>query len=253
MLYITSSLRLSAQALIEDEGRVARILSKVQKETFVEDTPRPRPEEGRGSRKWKSAAGGNGAQGHNNVVAPLVAAGLGIVPGGGPTLGPLTIASLLGPVADNPVYLGTLFGIYHANKATSKMMDIFTKDVQDFAFMPLYGKDRAEYRDAKDVSSDDRRLRVVLGINGWTTEKQDISHPWQVLGNQSEVFALRWDTEALVTMGISLETVVKSAAWSSAKEDMAGRSSINPYLSLYSRTIHSSTCGYRDLPIRGPS
>lgn len=228
MLHVTSSLRLPVHILAEDEARVAKIMSKVQKETFVEEVPRPRSEEPRNSRRWKSAVGGSGAPGSSSLVAPLVAAGIGIVPGGGPTLGPATIAGLLGPVADSCMCLGTVFGIYYANKATGKMLDIFTKDVQDFAFIPLFGETGSEYRDAKDVSPDNRRLRVVLGINGWTTENEDITQPWQALGNQSEVFAFRWDSEALLKIGTSLETVAKSAAWLSAKGDMAGRSSISP-------------------------
>lgn len=242
MLHIAASLRLPTHALAEDEARIAKILSKVQKETYVEEVPRPRSEEPRNSRRWKSAVGGSGAPGSGSLVAPLVAAGLGAVPGGGPTLGPATVAGLLGPVADSCMCLGTVFGIYYANKATSKMLDIFMKDVQDFAFIPLFEEPGSEYRDAKAVSPDKRRLRVVLGISGWASENEAITRPWQILSNQSEVFAMRWDNEALLKIGASLETVVKSAAWSNAKEDMAGRSSIPPLLPDFPLCLFLQAC-----------
>lgn len=60
---------------------------------------------------------------------------------------------------------------------------------------------------------EDRRLRVTIGISGWLTQKEDIITPWRALGRQSEVFALRWELEALNKLGSSLESVVKSAAW----------------------------------------
>jgi hypothetical protein len=105
------------------------------------------------------------------------------------------------------------------------MMDSYAKEIQDFAFLPLHGSLDTEFREAKEVPPEDRRLRLVIGISGWLTQKEDIINPWRALGHQSEVYALRWELEALMKMGNSLETVVKSAAWSVAKKEIIARTS----------------------------
>jgi len=66
-------------------------------------------------------------------------------------------------------------------------------------------------------------LRVTIGISGWLTQKEDIITPWRALGHGSEVFALRWELEALTKLGSSLESVVKSAAWGVAKKEIIAR------------------------------
>jgi hypothetical protein len=108
---------------------------------------------------------------------------------------------------------------------TSKMMDQYAKQVQDFAFLPLRSKagQPAGPRSTHDISPEDRRLRVTIGISGWLTTKEDIIKPWRVLGHQSEVFALRWELEALMKLGTSMESLVKSYAWSIAKKEIIER------------------------------
>lgn len=100
---------------------------------------------------------------------------------------------------------------------TGKMMDAYAKEVEDFAFLPLKGSKHRE------PQPEDRRLRVTIGISGWLTQKEDIITPWRALGKESEVFALRWELEALTKLGSSLESVVKSAAWSVAKKEIIAR------------------------------
>ncbi len=110
---------------------------------------------------------------------------------------------------------------------TSKMMDQYAKEVQDFAFLPLRSKIVSPGPHmphvAHDTAPEDRRLRVTIGISGWLTTKEDIITPWRVLGHQSEVFALRWELEALMKLGTSMETLVKSYAWSVAKKEIIAR------------------------------
>src|ERR1700722_11907373 len=109
---------------------------------------------------------------------------------------------------------------------TSKMMDKYAKEVQDFAFLPLRSKAAslpAGSHGTHDISPEDRRLRVTIGISGWLTTKEDIIKPWRVLGHQSEVFALRWELEALMKLGTSMESLVKSYAWSIAKKEIIER------------------------------
>jgi len=100
---------------------------------------------------------------------------------------------------------------------TGKMMDAYAKEVEDFAFLPLKGSKH------HDPLPKDRRLRITIGISGWLTQKEDIITPWRALGRQSEVFALRWELEALTKLGSSMESVVKSAAWTVAKKEIIAR------------------------------
>ena len=99
------------------------------------------------------------------------------------------VAGLLGTLAESGVIIGSLFGAYGAGM-TSKMMDAYAKEVDDFAFLPLKGSKHHE------ALPQDRRLRVTIGISGWLTQKEDIVTPWRVLGHQSEVFALKWEQRA---------------------------------------------------------
>ena len=68
-----------------------------------------------------------------------------------------------------------------------------------------------------------RRLRVTIGITGWLTSKSEVVTPWRVLGYNSEVFALRFELEALMNLGNSLDAMVSSAAWGYAKSEMIKR------------------------------
>jgi hypothetical protein len=107
------------------------------------------------------------------------------------------------------------------------MMDEYAKEVQDFAFLPLHSKtstlSSAHAHASKDVLPEDRRLRVSIGISGWITTKEDIVIPWRILGHQSEVFALRWEVDALMNLGTSMERLVKSYAWGVAKKEIIAR------------------------------
>ena len=64
-----------------------------------------------------------------------------------------------------------------------------------------------------------RRLRVTIGISGWLTSKSEVVTPWRVLGHGSEVFALRFELEALMNLGNSMTAMVSSAAWGYAKSE----------------------------------
>ncbi len=111
----------------------------------------------------------------------------------------------------------------YGGRMTGKMMDEYAKEVQDFAFLPLCGAKKAWDHKVHDLAPEDRRLRVTIGVSGWLNDKEDIINPWRVLGHQSEVFALRWELEALIKLGTSMETLVKSYAWSVAKKEIIAR------------------------------
>jgi hypothetical protein len=227
---MASSLHLPLHVLADDEVRVAKSLSQATKDISGDEQVQKRSDETKTSRRWKvglaSVAGAAVIGITGGLAAPLVAAGIGTALGG-IGLGGTAAAGLLGAMAESSLVVGTLFGIYGA-RASAKMIDQYTKEIQDFAFLPLHGKIRDEYKDGKDVAPEDRRLRVVLGVSGWLVQKEDVVNPWRSLGHQSEVYALRWELEAMMKMGNSLETVVKSAAWSLAKKEIIARTSEPP-------------------------
>lgn len=121
----------------------------------------------------------------------------------------------LGSVAGSTYVVGALFGAY-GGQMTGQMMDNLSREVEDFAFLPVHGR-RKEFADDKEAATEERRLRVTIGITGWLTEKEEIVKPWRVLSTGSEVFALRWELETLMNLGNSMNTMLSSAAWGYAQ------------------------------------
>ena len=267
LLYISSSLHLPLHILAETEVAVAQGLAEGAHHMSGDEAAKHRSEENRHARMWKVGLAGVAGAAiigvTGGLAAPLVAAGVGSVMAG---LGlEATVAvGLLGSLAESSVVVGTLFGesflkyrsVYcyvssdfvrhvllvlivrltnpgaYGFGMTSKMMDEYAKEVQDFAFLPLRSKaspvssatlPAGPRGTTHDISPEDRRLRVTLGISGWLTNKEDIITPWRVLGHQSEVFALRWELEALMKLGTSMEGLVKSYVWSIAKKEIIER------------------------------
>lgn len=261
LLYLTSSLKLPLSVLVSDEEKVAKGLLEAAKQMSGETETQKKAEENKQSRKWKvglaSVAGAALMGVTGGLAAPLVAAGVGSVMGG-LGLGATAAAGYLGSVAGSTLIVGGLFGAY-GGKMTGQMMDAYAREVEDFAFLPVHGShkdqnekhlgtkhdskpptsfdqiDAAADRTAgqehpthteKDAVSDpsSRRLRVTIGITGWLTSKPEILTPWHVLApTSSEVFALRWELEALLNLGNSLTTMVSSAAWGYAKKEVLKR------------------------------
>lgn len=102
---------------------------------------------------------------------------------------------------------------------TGQMMENLSREVEDFAFLPVHGR-RKEFADDIEAAADERRLRVTIGITGWLTEKDEIIKPWRVLSTGSEVFALRWELETLINLGNSINTMLSSAAWGYAQSQV---------------------------------
>ena len=105
---------------------------------------------------------------------------------------------------------------------TGQMMDNLSREVEDFAFLPVHGR-RKEFSDDNEAAKEERRLRVTIGVTGWLTEKEEIVKPWRVLNNGSEVFALRWELETLMNLGNSINTMLSSAAWGYAQSQVIGQ------------------------------
>lgn len=252
LLYLTSSLHLPLSVLTDDEEKIAKGLLEAAKHMSGESETQKKAEENKHSRKWKvgiaSVAGAAVIGLTGGLAAPLVAAGVGSVMGG-LGLGATAAAGYLGAVAGSTVIVGGLFGAY-GGKMTGEMMDAYAKEVSDFAFLPVkekpnplsstnkdsssHSKNEKEIKDPASDSSkplspssataiDDassRRLRVTIGISGWLTEAADVTTPWHVLGSNAEVFALRYELEALMNLGNSMQAMISSAAWGYAKSEM---------------------------------
>ncbi|KAL2112483.1 hypothetical protein VUR80DRAFT_7480 [Thermomyces stellatus] len=219
MFHLTSSLHLPLAVYQEVEAQVARGLGQ----SAVEFDPVAALrflEEVKAARKGRPGTSAGPPPRQANILSRgLVAAGIGgLIAAGGP--GKAAAAGLLGPMSETGIPVGGLFGIYMP-KSSIKPMDAYTKDIQDFAFVPMHGKVLRALKDSSEVYHEDRRLRIVIAISGWLLEDSDVTSPWKCFGNQGEVHAFRWEMNALKNLGTALDTVVRSGAWNIAKRAIA--------------------------------
>ncbi|KAH0289579.1 DUF726-domain-containing protein [Aureobasidium namibiae CBS 147.97] len=219
LLHLTSSLNLSTSFLADDENKIARGLLSAA-EMKADDETKKKQEDNQGSRKWKvglaSVAGAALIGVTGGLAAPLVAAGIGSVMGG-LGLGATAAAGYLGTLASSSVIVGGLFGAY-GGRMTGQMMDAYAKEVEDFSFVPV-----RTYHKPRKIDKEFRRLRVAIGISGWLTETDEVVEPWKVIGPEMETFALRFELQALLNLGNSITTMIRSAAWGYAKSEIIKR------------------------------
>ena len=224
LLYLASSLNIPISMLAEDETKVAHGLLEAAKHMSADDEAQKRAEENKTARRWKvglaSVAGAALIGVTGGLAAPLVAAGIGGVMGG-LGLGATAAAGYLGTLAGSSVLVGGLFGAY-GGRMTGQMMDAYAREVEDFAFLPVRGS-KKKWSNPHESSPEDRRLRVVVGISGWLTEKEEVVLPWRVLGHNAEIFALRYELESLINLGNALTTMITSAVWNKAKAEIIKR------------------------------
>ncbi|KAH6955136.1 hypothetical protein HG530_015663 [Fusarium avenaceum] len=219
LLNLTSSLNLPLKFLHEEEKRLAQGFSQLAVDTAIEQASEPNQEENKPILKSKARIAA--MTGPFRLGAQLIAVGIGTGHTGHGLRLP-TAAGLLGPMADNGLSTGSMLGIYMA-RPTAKMIESFSREIQDFGLIPTRSGDQGDYLDAKAILPTSRRLRLVIAINGWVTDKYDLTGPWKVLGDNGEVYVLRWEMNVLTNIGTALETVVKSSAWTAAKKAIASR------------------------------
>ncbi|KAL4978476.1 hypothetical protein BDW66DRAFT_158006 [Aspergillus desertorum] len=219
MLYAASSLGLGIKTLNQDEVKVSRGLLDAALQLPANSDAQTQSRDSDPSRKWKvgvaSVAGAVLIGVTGGLAAPFIAAGLGTVMGG-LGLGATAAAGYLGAVAGSSVIVGGLFGAY-GGRMTGRMMDKYAREVDDFAFLPIHGS-RKQFDDEKKAAREDHRLRVTIGITGWLTEEDNFVVPWRVIGKDSEVFGLRWETKPLLDLGHAIDRLVTSAAWSAGRQ-----------------------------------
>ncbi|KAF1816804.1 DUF726-domain-containing protein [Eremomyces bilateralis CBS 781.70] len=218
LLQLAASLQVTYQDLVKYESDVAHLLLQAALAAHTNSNDAGEAT----ARKWKvglAAVAGAAVIGvTGGLAAPLLAAGISTVFGG---LGLGAVSGLLGALAGNGVIIGALFGAYGA-KMTGKMMDSYAKEVQDFKFVPL--KPDTVNDAAPDAGEAEHHLRVSIGISGWINEESDITRPWLACDSgSSEAFALQWEVETLLRLGVSLNTVLKTYVWDSAKYEILRR------------------------------
>lgn len=219
MLYAASSLGLGVKTLNQDEVKVSRGLLDAALQMPANADAQSKGRESDPSRKWKvgiaSVAGAVLIGVTGGLAAPFIAAGLGTVMGG-LGLGATAAAGYLGAVAGSGVIVGGIFGAY-GGRMTGRMVDKYAREVDDFAFLPIHGS-RHRFDDEKEAAQEDHRLRVTIGITGWLTEEDNFVVPWRVIGKDSEVFGLRWETKPLLSLGNAIDSLVTSAAWAAGRQ-----------------------------------
>ncbi|KAK2029982.1 YSIRK family gram-positive signal peptide [Colletotrichum zoysiae] len=229
-LYLTSAFGLPLSTLISEETEIAKSLvesstsTESQKASMsAEAEAAKRRQENQKSRFWKvglaSVAGAAVIGITGGLAAPVVAGAIGGLMG---SVGLGGVASFLGVFWMNGALVGTLFGAFGA-KMTGEMMDTYAKEVEDFRFLPLKDEWGQDYKRADADGKQGARLRVTIGINGWLNEEGDVTKPWRSLGDESEVFALRYEMRSLLALGRELDSLVSSYAWSFVKVEILKR------------------------------
>lgn len=230
MLNLTSSLKLPLKTFEQDEYTTGKGLLEAAKELSADEETKKMAEENKEARIRKvrlATAAGVAILGvTGSFAAPMIAAGVGSVMGG-LGLGATSAAAYLGSVAGSSVLVGALFGAY-GGRMTGQMMDHYARDVEDFQFLPVHGSSdkktsEDEKKGAEEASDHDHKLRVTICISGWLTEKEEVVKPWRVMGTGAEVFALKYELEALLNLGNAMNGMVQSAAWGYAQKQLISR------------------------------
>ncbi|KAI0149981.1 DUF726-domain-containing protein [Hypoxylon sp. NC0597] len=228
--YLASALEIPPSFLDAEETEIATTMMEAAQKAeqnggamSAEAEAAKRREEGKVGRFWKvglaSVAGAAIIGVTGGLAAPAVAGVIGGLMG---SVGLGGLASFLGIFWMNGALVGTLFGAFGA-KMTGEMVDQYAKEVEDFKFLPLREEWGEDWSNAKENGAKARRLRVTIGINGWLTSEEDVTKPWRVLGDETEVFALRYEIKSLMALGDKLKGLVASAAWSAVRAEILQR------------------------------
>ncbi|ESZ98631.1 hypothetical protein SBOR_1001 [Sclerotinia borealis F-4128] len=239
LCHLTSSLSLPPHLLTHEEIQTSRLLLLASKEGAVPNADAEtsaRAQSNTSSRRWKvglaSVAGAALIGVTGGLAAPVVAGAIGGLMG---SVGLGGLASLLGVFCMNGALVGAFFGAYGA-RMTGEMMDKYAREVEDFKFLDV-NEEWGEHSTKEEGDVEKRRLRVLIGVNGWVDDPRDIVKPWRKLAGQysrgdvkdedlghgCEIFALRYETNALVELGSSLKDTVGSYAWSIIKMEILKR------------------------------
>ena len=232
LLYLASSLKLGFKNLREDEEKVAKGLLEAAKQISIDQDALKKGKENQETRKWKirlaTVAGAAIVGVTGGYAAPVIAAGIGSVMGG-LGLEATAAAGYLGSMAGNTYLVGSLFGAY-GGRMTGDVMKNLSADVEDFGFLPVHGE-RKEHEGEIEAATGDRRLRVVISVSGWLLEKEEVITPWRVLNPSAEVFALRFELEALMKFGQSIKAMSANDTYGIAHSAFKNRAVVTDFTS----------------------
>ncbi|EXJ67725.1 uncharacterized protein A1O5_09071 [Cladophialophora psammophila CBS 110553] len=221
LVRLAVSLRISAAEVSKMEKDTAYGLLTAAANMDASESTQKAQQASSTARKWKIGVAGVAGAAligiTGGLAAPLLAAGVGTLMGG-LGLGATAAAGYLGALAGSSMLVGGLFGAYGA-RMTSQTMEKYSKEIDDFAFLPINGRED----DPEEVQKQRRRLRITVGISGWLTEEEQVTLPWRVLGEGGEPFALRWELQALLNLGSALKDFVVSQAWSQIRRELVKR------------------------------
>ncbi|PFH56677.1 hypothetical protein XA68_16168 [Ophiocordyceps unilateralis] len=220
LLNLTSSLNLSFDLYHEDELRISRALAKAALEFTTSKQPNQQLDVKLTSRRWKNCLAAGSAP-NASLAGRLRSDGIGDMQYG-PGLPPSAVAGLLGAMAEHAHLLSNLFGMSPV-RPLSKMLDNCCRDIQDFALLRMLDEAHSEYRVASETPATERRLHIAIAMSGFLSQNKHVTEPWKCLGSEAETYVVKWEVDALVHMGVSLETVIKSLAWKCAKKDISSR------------------------------
>lgn len=174
-------------------------------------------------RKWKvglaTVAGAAAIGITGGLAAPVIIGLAGTIMGG---IGLGGLVTLLGATIANPITIGALFGAF-GGRMTGRAMETYSKEVQDFKFLPVQETkpepSMVQTTDSsKPAAPPPHKLRVAIGISGWVTKESDVSLPWRIFSSATlEPFALRYEQDALIALGTTLDQVFKDQAFAMAR------------------------------------
>ncbi|KAF2674334.1 DUF726-domain-containing protein [Microthyrium microscopicum] len=240
MLRLTQSLGIDRDGLVNLENAMAKGLVQVASKIDGDEHVEKQASNNAASRRWKvglaTVAGGALIAVTGGLAAPLIAAGIGSVFG---AVGLGAVSGLLGALAGNTLLITGLFGAYGA-KMTGKMVDELAKDVEDFKFIPIEHEtpdsgldvtrhshippDHTQPSKSQESNTGQQTLRVAIGVPGPLSIEHDYLYPallFTVPGTTT--FSLRWETAALLKLGVSLNTVLRTYIWETARFELLRR------------------------------
>ena len=225
---LAAHLRLPSFMVAGEESRIARAISKAANHAFTEESFPRKNDEVRRERRGKVGGPSSGAV-LSSLALPLTDAKIGSLRGlhglGAPAAA--TVLGPLGTLSDGGLAACLFFGMCGPRGSTAKTLDAFTKDVQDVGLLPLHGSQKYQICKGKLDTPDDRRLRLSIGISGWSHEDDSTGGPWRVLGDESEAYVFRWEQETLANISSSISAVASTVAWQDASKEFTTRNGMN--------------------------
>ena len=221
---LAAHLRIPPPVVAEEESRVAWGISHAASNAFTEEGVLRKSDEGRKERRGRASGPAN-FDATLCLAKPLIVAKIGSLKESSGLSAPAaaTVLGNLGTLSDGGLAACVFFGMCGPRGSIAKTLDAFTKDVQDMGLLRLHGSQKLKIREGNTVAPDDRRLRLTIGISGWSHGDDDSGNLWRVLGDKTEAYALRWEQESLEKIGASISTVSSSVTWQNAQRDFTAR------------------------------